>query len=135
MPEDTPNVFVASVVDPSLAYLDEYEKFMQDFRFKEVSGEEVGHMIARLASHFMKKNLILVRSLKIYTGVKRDIQNTVDEATGKPITSSKADTLASATPEAYAYEEAKVHVQNLEQAINALKALQKGVLIEYTHAE
>jgi hypothetical protein len=132
--EQTPDIFEASK-SKQLDYIDAYNGFMDTFRHQEVSGAEVGEMVAKMAQHFIRHNLILVRSLKIYTKIKSEIQSQTDAQTGKAITASKADTLAAATPEAYAYEEAKTHVQNIEQAINALKALQRGVLNEFAYSQ
>jgi len=115
------------------SYLEDYETFMKAFSSQEISGEEVGEMIARMAQHFARHNLITVRSLKVYAKLKSELHGQPDAATGKPMTSSKADILASATPEAYAYEEARVHVQNVAEMINALKALQRGIIYEYQH--
>jgi len=115
------------------SYIEDYEKFMESFRAKEISGEEVGEMIARMAQHFIRHNLIMVRSLRVYAKLKSEIQGQPDGATGKPMTTSKMETIAASTQEAYAYEESKIHVQNIEQCINALKALQRGILFEYQH--
>jgi hypothetical protein len=72
-------------------------------------------------------------ALRAYSQVAKEFAGTVDPS-GKAISATKAASLADATPEAAAYAEAKVHVQNIEQCINALKALQRGVLNEYAHA-
>jgi hypothetical protein len=50
------------------------------------------------------------------------------------MSTSKAEILASSTPEGDNYTLFKTHVENCEQLINALKALQKGVLLEYSNA-
>lgn len=115
------------------SYTEDYETFMGDFSTREISGEEVGEMVARMAQHFARHNLISVRSLKVYAKLKSELHAQPDGATGKPMTSTKAEMIAAATPEAYSYEEAKVHVQNIEQMINALKSLQRGILFEYQH--
>jgi len=46
----------------------------------------------------------------------------------------KAEILAEATSEAALYELNKIHVQNIEQYLNALKSLQKGVLAEFSYS-
>lgn len=116
-----------------VSYSEDYDKFMDNFTTREISGEEVGEMVARMAQHFGRHNLIAVRSLKIYAKLKSELHAQPDGATGKPMTSTKAEMIAAATPEAYKYEEARVHVQNIEQMLNALKSLQKGILFEYQH--
>jgi hypothetical protein len=117
----------------TLPYLDEYNKFIKDYQTAQVSGEEIGEVIARMAQYFSEYNLKLVKAERCLYLVGRDIANRVDEATGKAIAVSKAELLISATDEHLGAEEAKAHVQNIEQFINALKALQKGVLNEYSH--
>lgn len=116
------------------AYMQEYDSFMQTFKKTQVSGEEVGELIMRLGNYYARSNIQMVQALKEFSGVKAVFMNAVDEATSKPMTASKAEVLADATPEAYRYELARVHVQNIEQMLNALKSLQKGVLGEYAHA-
>jgi hypothetical protein len=133
------NVFEEAEKKPKKAsysgdsYTDDYNQFMENFRFQEISSEEVGEMVARMAQHFATHNLIMIRSLKVYAKLKSELHAQPDGATGKPMTSSKAEMIAAATPEAHAYEEARAHVQNIEQMMNALKALQRGIMFEYQH--
>jgi hypothetical protein len=115
-------------------YLAEYESFMNMYKKTEVSGEEVGELVMRMAAYYAQYNLRYVKAMKAYSIVAKDIEMSSDESTGKAISSSKAKVIASATPEANNYEESKIHVSNLEQLINALKALQRGILQEYSHA-
>ena len=114
-------------------YIIEYEKFSSEFRKTEVSGEEVGEVVMHMAAYYSRYNVRLGDALRAFSAVKADFQNQTDTATGKAMSSSKAETLADATEEAAKYELARIHVQNIEQYINALKALQKGVLNEYAH--
>lgn len=111
----------------------EYEKFQSNFKKTEVSGEEVGELIMRMAGYFARYNVRLSNALRAYTIVCQGVYNMAGDA-GKPITASKAEIVAEATPEAAAYELARIHVQNIEQYINSLKSLQKGVLQEYAHS-
>jgi len=115
-------------------YTIEYNKFEQNFRLTEVTGEEVGKLIMHMASYFARYNVRLGNALRAFSIIKAGFQNQVDETTGKSMSSAKAETLASATQEAQAYEMARIHIQNIEQYINALKSLQKGVLQEYAHS-
>lgn len=120
-------------MDNKLPYLEEYNSFVSQYASGQVSAEQVGEVIARMAQYFSEYNLKLVLAEKNLYVVASDIASRVDEATGKAITSSKADTFVNATNEHHVAEELKAHVQNIEQFINALKALQKGVLNEYAH--
>lgn len=119
---------------PDPDYMVDYDAFQNSFKLTEVNGEEVGVMIMKMAGYYGKYNARMSNALRNYTQVSKDIHSQTDMVTGKPITSSKAEVIAAATPEAAALQDAKVHVQNLEQFINALKALQKGVLLEYSNA-
>lgn len=114
-------------------YMQEYEKFINDYKFTEVSGEEVGFLIAKMSMYFSRYNLILKQALRNYSIIMRDFQLQIDE-NGKPMSSSKAEVLAAATPQAYEYSEAKINVANIEQNINSLKALQKGTINEYSYS-
>lgn len=116
-----------------MPYLDEYTKFIKDYHTKQVSGEEIGEVIARMAQYFSEYNSKLVLSERDLYLVARDIEGRVDEMTGKAITSAKAENIIRSTTEYFESQKIKAHVQNIEQFINALKALQKGVLNEYSH--
>lgn len=114
-------------------YMIDYDAFSSNFRKTEVSGEEVGEMVMRMAGYFARYNVRMGDALRAFSTVKSDFQNQVDTTTGKAMSSAKAETLADATPQAATYEMARIHVLNIEQYINALKSLQKGVLNEYSH--
>lgn len=114
-------------------YLLEYEAFQNNFKKTEVSGEEIGEIVMHMAGYFARYNIRMGIALRNFSAVKAGFQNQID-TNGKPMSSSKAEVLADATPEATAYELSRIHIQNLEQYINALKSLQKGTLTEYSHA-
>lgn len=120
------------MADPD--YMIEYEKFQNDFKLAETSGEEIGKVIMRMAGHFARYNMAMGEALRNFSTVKAVFQNATDPATGKTTSSAKAELLADDTDEGYKYEMSRIHIQNIEQYINALKALQKGSLNEYSHA-
>ena len=70
---------------------------------------------------------------KTVNKVAKVIEQGSDENTGKGISSSKAKIIAAATPENDALITTKINIENIEQMINSLKNLQKGVLNEYSH--
>jgi len=115
-------------------YIEEYDQFMNSFRKTEVSGEEVGEFIMRMTGHYIRYNIRYSDSIRLFSAVKSDFQNRLD-SNGKPMSSAKAQMLADSTPEAATYEIARIHVQNLEQIINSMKSLQKGVLTEYANSK
>lgn len=114
-------------------YFKEYEMFMSAYKRGVVSGEEVGEVIMKMAHFHAKYAVELVFKDRRKNLVARDIEITPD-ANGKAISSAKALTLTEATDEYHDYNMAKAHVANIEQYINALKALQKGVLQEYSNS-
>ena len=116
-------------------YAQEFSSFMASYKNDDsVTGEKVGHMVAVMSQYFTEYNLKYAEAQIKANKVAANFENSSDEATGKPLSSAKAKVLTSATPE-YAEElRAKADVENIEQDINALKSLQKGVLNEYAHA-
>jgi hypothetical protein len=116
-----------------MPYITEYTKFIKNYATGQVTGEEVGEVVARLAQYYAEHNLKRVLAERAYALVTRDAEAKVDESTGKQISSAKAKSIADASDEAFEAEQAKAHVANIEQFINALKALQKGVLNEFSH--
>lgn len=114
-------------------YKAEYAKFLEDYESGMTTGENVGELIARMAQYFSMSNSEYAAALRAFNKVARTIEEGTDEASGKPISSSKAKVIAAATPEHDALVEKKIDVENIEQKINALKSLQKGILNEYSH--
>jgi len=111
-------------------YQKEYHEFVEAFKSQPVSGFEAGELIARMAEYFSDYNVAMVTALREANKVRKECESQVD-ANGKAISSTKAEVMASATDEYHAYQVARAHVQNIEQIINAVKALQKGLLSEY----
>ena len=94
------------------AYLIEYTQFISKYKQGQTSGEEVGEVISRMAQYFAEKNLLLVGCSEGLTRVAADIVQGDDEATGKPISVSKADILIKATPESAAVRSIKADIEN-----------------------
>lgn len=112
-------------------YWQEYNEFISNYGRGETSGEEVGELIARLAQYFAEYNMHTVKAERRLALVARDIESRVDESTGKLISSTKAKVMVDGTDEADIYNTMKAHRQNIEQFLNSLKSLQKGILNEY----
>ena len=72
----------------------EYEAFQNSFKKTEISGEEVGEMVMKMATHFARYNMKLGDALKEFASVKADYQNQVDPSTGKATSSSRAEILS-----------------------------------------
>jgi len=117
-----------------LDYMIDYESFSNNFRKTEVSGEECGEMVMKMAGYYSRYNVRMGDALRAFSTVKADFQNQIDQTSGKSMSTSKAEILADATEQAATYEMARIHVNNIQEYINALKSLQKGVLNEYSNS-
>lgn len=116
----------------------DYQQKVQEF-FTKYSGadytmdpEEMGAFMLVLANYYAEFNMKLVVAQKDLSLVSRDIAERTDD-NGKVITSAKADTFIAATEEANKYRTLKAHVQNIEQYISSVRALQKGSMKEYNY--
>lgn len=114
-------------------YLNEYKAFLTAYQQGTTSAEDIGLVITRMAQYFAETNLQLSGRDKMLNDVSARTVQSLDDATGKAISVAKAELLIRATPEAKAYNDSKADLQNIEQFINALKYLQKGLLNEYAH--
>lgn len=116
-----------------MPYQDYYRQFMAEYVSGVTDGLKVGEAIVQLAHFFSDANIAFASAEGKFRTRAAEIEQTIDENTGKPISSAKAKVLSDATSESQAYVLAQVHVQNIEVCINALKNLQKGVMNEYSH--
>lgn len=115
-------------------YMIDYKAFQDNFKKTEVSGEEVGEFIMKMTGYFIRYNVRYGDALRAFSGIKAGFQSQIDVSSGKTMSSAKAEVMADATPEADKYEMARIHITNLEQIINSMKSLQRGVQNEYSHA-
>jgi hypothetical protein len=116
-------------MDP-MSYQQEYSDFLKEYHSKETDAEEMGAFIMRLAQIFADFNMKVVEAGRELSLVAQDIENRTDSS-GKAISSAKAGTFIEATEEAYKYKTLKAHLENVEQFISAVRALQKGALGEF----
>ena len=111
-----------------------YSNFMKEYSAGTTTGEQVGELVAKLAGYYPNYNGAMARAERGYALICRDEVVKTDEATGKAISSTKAETIANASTEASAFKQARVHVQNLEMLIQSAKSLQRGLLQEMSHS-
>lgn len=114
-------------------YYKEYKEFTEQCSAGNVSAEQVGSVIVRMAQYFAQKNMELSLAESSANGEAVLIVQSNDDSTGKPMSVSKAEILLKGTAAYEASNMVKTHIQNIEQYINALKYLQKGILNEYSH--
>ena len=115
-------------------YQIEYEEFIKEYKTMEVSGEHIGRLISRMAMYFAQYNKKFVYATRDLTKVAAEIEGRNDD-NGKAISSSKAKVITEATDSAHAERLAKMHVQNIEQYINALKSHLKGATNEFAYQQ
>lgn len=119
--------------EKTLPYIEEYTSFIRDYTSGQVSSEQVGELIVRMAQYYAEHNLKLVLAERALAKVAKEAVESVEEGTGKQISVAKAQIIIDATDEAYERGQCKAHLQNCEQFINALKSLQRGLMNEYSH--
>ena len=125
--EETP------VVTPCRVYKEEYKKFLDTYQSGTTSAEQVGLMIARLSQYFSDANDTFGVSKRGYNSVLNNIELEVDDK-GKAISTAKATSRAAASTEGGILIDAEIDIKNLDNNINALKSLQKGILLEWQHS-
>lgn len=114
-------------------YKKTFDSFITKYKGGQVSGEDVGEVIVLLAQEFANYNMTLATKEAIISKIAAEKVQSTDELTGKPISVSKAEILVKATEEHADTRATKVDLENIEQFINSLKFLQKGILNEYNH--
>lgn len=117
----------------SIDYRSVYNDFQKSYLKGTTTGEDVGDAICRLAQCFADYNLKTIHSEITANTRAAEIEQGLDENTGKHITSAKAKIVSEATPEHAQFLLNKTHLENIDQFINALKYLQRGILNEYAH--
>jgi len=115
------------------AYQIEYNVFLANYKKGITTGEDVGVIICKLVQYFSEANSKYGDALINFNNKAANIECTTDE-NGKTISSSKAKVMADATEEASILTRVKIDLQNVEEMINGLKALQRGVLNEMAHS-
>lgn len=110
-------------------FLEEYKTFLDAYKQGLTNGEQVGEVIARMTNYFAIANSKYGEALIAYNAIASSIEQTTD-ANGKSISSAKAKILASDTPESATLIRAKINIESIQEIINSLKSLQKGILFE-----
>ena len=115
-------------------YQKNFDEFMSKYSRSETTPSEVGEVLTRIAGLYPNYNLAMVKAERAYSLISKSEVEKTDENTGKAVTSTKAETLAEASNEAFLYKQARAHVQNIELLIGSLKFLQKGLEVEFMNA-
>ena len=114
-------------------FLEEYQNFLESYKQGYSNGAQVGEVITRMANYFAIANTEYGEALIAYNTIANSIEQTVDEK-GKPISSAKAKILSAATSESATLIKSKCDIESIQESINALKSLQRGLLVEQNSA-
>jgi len=118
---------------PVIPYQKEYEEFVKNYENSiPIVAEEIGKLIARLAQYFGQANSLYGIAKIEYNKTASSYIQTIEDS-GKPISAAKAEVLTNASKEAEELIKRNVDIQNLEQMMNALKALQRSTSQEQNH--
>ena len=110
-----------------------YADFLKAYTSGQTTGEEVGAVISQLAQCFSAMSQQAVKTEFMFNKKHAALVDGVDEA-GKAVSAAKAEVIAKASDEYNAYNESRKELAAIENEINALKSLQRGVMNEYAYA-
>jgi len=113
-------------------YRREFDEFMATYNSGGMDAEKVGVLITRMAQYFCDANQTASFAQRVFNGKYAVIVDSED-ANGKAMSAAKAKILIDASDEGKELTRSKMELENIEQLINALKYLQKGMLQEYAH--
>jgi hypothetical protein len=117
-----------------MTFLEQYNDFIAKMESgTPIEGAEVGQLIAKMAQYFANEKQNEAKSEYTYSKKLVEFEKQTDD-NGKALSSAKAEAFAKATPEYEALITAEARVASIEQIINALKSLQRGVLNEFAYA-
>lgn len=111
-----------------------YNEFLTNYSLGVTTGEQAGALVAKLAGYYPNYISSLVKAERNYSLLCRDEILKSDDMTGKAVSAVKAEKMAEASDEAFAYKIAKSHVTNLEMLIQSMKSLQRGLIQEMSYA-
>lgn len=114
-------------------YQEIYKEFQTKCENNSASAVDAGQAYVKLTSLYANYNLDLAYAKKALSRVIADTQSKMDDATGKPVTSAKAEILSRATPESDSVVLSEAHVNNLSMMIQTLKKYQEGLAQEFSH--
>jgi len=111
-----------------------YDDFMTKYSETQTTPSQAGEVLARIAGLYPNYNNAMVKAERAFSVVHKNIALETDDTTGKAISSTKAEVIADASAEGFAFKQARAHVQNIEMLIGSLKFLQKSLEVEYLNS-
>ena len=115
-------------------YQELFDSFITKYNKVETVPSDVGETLSRIAGLYPNYNMTMFKAERSFAIVHKNIAESTDDQTGKPISSSKAEVLADASQEAYDFKVARGHVQNIEMLTGVLKFLQRSLETEYLNS-
>lgn len=126
------NKYMPDQVSPD--YLTDYNAFLLEHKQGSTDAETVGWLIAKMAQYYANYNMEFAKADFIFSQTASVFENQQDQTTLKPLSSAKAKVLSEATPAHESKLNYEAHVKNIDTILQALKALQKSLLKEYSHS-
>lgn len=117
-----------------LDYLKDYNAFLAEHKAGATDAETVGWLIVKMAQYFVNYNLQFAQADFVFSQTASEFENQQDPTTLKTLSSAKAKVMSEAHPSHQNKLNCEAHVRNLDTILNALKALQKSLLKEYSHS-
>lgn len=114
-------------------YQKEYSEFIAGYKKTQLDGEDIGFFIVKMAHYYAQHNTMLIDMTTRKDNALREIVRS--EEGEKPISVAKAEIYVKVTPEYVEAKKMEAHIKNIEQYINSLKSLQKGLLQEYSYTK
>lgn len=116
-----------------MTFQEEYAALMNNINNGlPITAKDVGELIVKGAHYFGEAVTALVAAEFAFNRKIVEFEKQKDE-NDKPLSSAKAENYAKATDEYLGYADAKARVAAIEQQINALKSLQKGLSNEFAY--
>jgi len=116
------------------SYKIEYDEFIASYNNTQLDGMQIGLAVVKMVQHFIRINTEVAAAEIALNKVAAEMAQEIDEKTAKPISMAKSEVLTKNTPEYETYRIAKTDRENVEQSVNALKSLQRGITQEMNYS-
>jgi len=108
-----------------------YATFMEAYNTTPLSGEQIGKQIAMHGQYFASAASELSNAKISYDKVLAIKEQSIDDVTGKALSSAKAERITAATPEGARLVKADWVIKAIDKQITTLWRLQEGAMKEW----
>lgn len=115
-------------------YIKEFGDFLTEYDGGIVGPGKIGAVGCRFTQYLAECGKEQFEREVLYNIKHRDIVDSTDPVSGKPMAVNKGDIVADASPEYADYKRAKNDYESLAQMIGSLARLQKGAMSELSGA-